>query len=138
LLSSILIIITSIGLFFYWFRCTCRLILAQGNAEQAVKVASTIRLRFPQIQADLQTQPQTPTLDRLHQSLQNDYHLLTELLHQARGADSIERRLLTMDYHLMRIWYGLTRRHHRARASNALAEMAMILGNFAADIGAAA
>ncbi len=138
MLASILIIIASSGLFLYWFRYTCRLILAQADGEQAVEVASMIRLRFPQIQEDLQMMAQTPTLDRLHESLEQDYHILTDLLHQARGADSIERRLLTIDFHLMRIWYGMTRRHHRVGASNALAEMAMILGNFAADIGAAA
>jgi hypothetical protein len=138
MLASILIIITSSGLFLYWFRYTCLLLLAQGDEQQAVKVASTIRLHFPAIQADLPMQAQTSTLDGFHQLLQNDYHILTGLLHQARGADSIERRLLTIDYHCMRLWYALTRRRHRAHARNALAEIAMILSNFAADIGSAA
>ena len=134
MLDSIIIIIASSALFLYWFRYTCLLLLAQHSAEQALKVASTIRLSFPQIQDALQTNPSTSELDRLHQKLEYDYRTLTDLLGHARGADSIERTLLTMDFKVMRGWYKLTRSSNHLLGRNAIAEMCSILGYFAAEI----
>jgi hypothetical protein len=134
LFESIVITIASSALFLYWFRWTCLLILGERVAQDMVQVASTIRLSFPQVQEALQTQ--APALDRLYESLENDYHILTEILHEARGADSIQRRILTIDYWVMRIWYRLSKPSRKLlQANKALAEMSCILNYFAAEIG---
>jgi hypothetical protein len=126
MLASGLIIVGSSALFLYWFRYTCRLLLAQkSGAQSALQVASNIQLSFPDVQAAL----------RLRERLDQDYHLLTELLRHP-GSDSIEHRLLRFDYQLMRVWYRLTRTcRHLLQARKALAEMSAILGYFAAEIG---
>ena len=137
--ASILIIIGSSALFGYWFRYTCLLLLSQrSELNHAASLATRIRLSFPDLPAAIQTRPHTAALDELHAKLDHDYDLLTELLKQARGANSIERSFLTIDYHLMRVWYQMTRQYHRGLATNALAEMAGILHCFADEIGAAA
>jgi hypothetical protein len=132
-----LIIIASFTLFLYWFRATCLLLLAQkDSAEHALQVASTIKLSFPHVQSALQTH--STTLDGLHERLDQDYLLLTELLHHP-GSDSIEHRILRLDYKVMRVWYQLTRTgHHLLPARKALGEMSSILSYFAAEIGESA
>ena len=134
--GSILIIVISSVLLVYWFRYTCMLILGRNYcADHALKVASTIRLNFPQTETTLQTERRAYALDSLYESLENDYRILTELLADAAGQDSIERRFLTMDFKMMRIWYGLTKTSRTLpRSKNALSEMASILGYFAAEI----
>jgi hypothetical protein len=136
LAASILIIIASSALLLYWFRYTCALILdREVNADYALKVASTIRLNFPQTELALKAEPRPPALDRLYESLENDYRILTELLSDGTGGDSIERRILTIDFKVMRLWYGLTRNSRNLpRARGALSEMSSILGYFAAEI----
>ena len=134
--ASILIIAFSSALLVYWFRYTCLLILGRNYcADYALKVASTIRLNFPQAETTLQTERRAYALDHIYESLQNDYRILTDLLGDAAGQDSIERRFLTMDFKMMRIWYGLTKTSRNLpRSRNALAEMSSILGYFAAEI----
>ena len=85
LLASILIIIFSFVLFLYWLRYTCLLLLQNRSVNYALKVASTNRLSFPQIQEALQTTTQTTALDRLEESLEHDYKVLTDLLQHATG-----------------------------------------------------
>ena len=134
--ASIFIIVSSSALLVYWFRYTCTLILGQKqNADYALKVASTIRLNFPQTEIALQTNLRPFALDLLHESLENDYRILTDLLSGAAGDNSIERRILTIDFKIMRMWYGLTKTgRDLPRARGALSEMSSILGYFAAEI----
>jgi len=124
----------------YWFRYTCLLVLAQrSSTEFALKVASTIRLSFPQVEAALQAAPRTAALDRLHQGLENDFRILTVLLSQATGSESIEHRILAIDYKVMQVWYKLTRTHgNLLLARHALSEMSSILGFFAEELGQSA
>ena len=135
--ASIFILVACSVLFLYWFRHTCLLILAQkASSEYSLKVTSTIRLSFPQIEESL---AQTTALDRVHEGLENDYRILTDLLRQTTGSDSIEHRLLAMDYKAMRGWYKLTRTHgDLGQARKALAEMSSILGFFAEELGQSA
>jgi hypothetical protein len=123
--------------FFYWFRQTCLLILAQrSQTEYAVKVTSTIRLSYPQAAASLLAGPGLSALDVVHQGLENDYKMLTELLSHATGGESIEHRLLQIDYKAMQVWYKLTRYNGQPiLARNALGEMSSILGCFADELG---
>src|SRR5262245_3595752 len=130
LLDSVVIILVSSALFVYWFRYTCLLILSErSSTDYALKVAATIRLSFPEIQQALQVGAETPVLDRLHESLEKDYRILTDLLRHAGDGDSVERRILTIDYRVMNLRYRLT------SSPQALREMSTILGYFAAEIG---
>jgi hypothetical protein len=139
LFASIFIIIASAALFLYWFRHTCLLILAQREtSECALKVTSTIRLNFHQIEDALQTAPPT-ALDRVHAGLEDDYRILTDLLQQATGNDSVEHRVLAIHYKAMKLWYKLNRTHgNLALARNALSEMSSVLGFFAEEVGQSA
>ena len=136
LIANIFIIAGSSALLIYWFRYTCALILQQQHsADCALKVASTIRLNFPQTEKALQSDQRPPALDRVHESLENDYRILTGLLRKTGAGNSIERRILTIDYQVMRAWYKLTRRSDASsQARNALTEMSSILGYFAAEV----
>lgn len=136
--SSLIIILSSI-LFLYWFRYTCLLLLArEDSAAHAFHVASNIQLSFHQVQAALQTPQQSATLDLLQLRLNQDYHLLTDLLGHL-GGESIEHRILRIDYQLMRLWYKMTRiSPGLLNATKPLAEMSSILGYFAAEIGESA
>ena len=136
MLASVFIIIACSALFLYWFHYTCLLVMRQGQVEYAVKVASTVRLSFNEVQQALRTQQHTAALDGLHEALENDYHLLTDLLEQITGDASIERRILTLDYKAMKIWYKVGRAHPNLLcAKNALTEMSSIVGYFAAEVG---
>ena len=140
MLASLFIIVISTGLFVYWFRYTCLLLLAQrSGAEYALKVASTIRLSFPQVEAALLAAPQRAALDRVHQGLENDFRILTELLGQSSGSEPLEHRILAFDYKLMQVWYKLTSsRGNLGMAKYALGEMSSILGYFADALGQSA
>ena len=135
MLASILIIAVSSALFVYWFRYTCLLLLAhRGNASDALKVASTIRLSFPGVQEAIQAQQPAWALDCLHASLEQDYQILTDLLHQTSESESIQRRILTIDYKVMRLWYRFARTSpNLLRANKAIEEMSSILSFFAAE-----
>ena len=135
MLASILIIAASSVLFLYWFRYTCLLLLAQrDNARDALKVAATIRLSFPVVQEAIQALQPASALDRLNESLEQDYQILTDLLRHTTESTSIQRRILTIDYQVMRIWYKLARTSSNLpQANKAIEEMSFILSFFAAE-----
>jgi hypothetical protein len=76
-------------------------------------------------------------LDSLHVSLERDYRLLTYLIqHAARlGTQSVEDRILMIDYQLMRVWYCLTRAVAPEQARRALLEMAQVVSCLSRKIG---
>ena len=133
------LIIIAFCTFVYWFRYSCLLLLSRkGSAKYALQVASNIQLSFPHVQEALQTLTHSAALDRLQERLDKDYHLLTDLLRHP-GGESIEHRILRLDYHIMRVWYQLTRSSCQVlQARKALEEMSAILGFFAAEIGESA
>ena len=63
-----------------------------------------------------------------------------DVLGQAAGSsDSIERRILDIDYKVMQSWYKMTRTSKNlAQAKMALSEMSSILSYFAAEIAESA
>jgi hypothetical protein len=137
LLASVLIIVISALLFCYWFRCTCVLILEhRTRGDFALKVASTIRLSFFDVQRKLEADMEIPSLDNLHASLERDYEVLRGLLCQVEDVDSIENRILRFDYQAMQLWYKWTKNCKLPSQSRvALSEMSSILGYFAMEIG---
>jgi len=124
-------------MFVYWFRYTCLLILHSGNsAGYAGRVAAANRLRFLNISNTLAREGQVP-LDPLRQALEDDYHIVRYLLQHASGlgVNTIEQRVMLIDYRLMQCWYRLTRKFLPAHARGALVEMSGILAYFADAMG---
>jgi hypothetical protein len=147
LAASVFIIIVSVFLFIYWFRYTCLLILNEKNSKDyAEQIASANQLSFLETLSLLSGQPGTapspdfPTsLDRLHSSLNRDYRMLTYLLRHAEsyyaGGQSLEQRLLRLDYQVMRWAYWLMRGLSKPLAQATLRERASILSHFANEMG---
>ncbi|MGH9661918.1 MAG: hypothetical protein ACRD96_25445 [Bryobacteraceae bacterium] len=79
-MASVIIIVASVALMYYWFRYVCRLVLANGTERSA----DLVRL------------------------LDNDGRLVWSAVSQIAGVDPFERRLLVLDYVLQRGWYRLT------------------------------
>lgn len=124
MLASILISAVSLLLLIYWFRYSC-LILLRSRAERS-ECPSESQFSFLDVRERLKTER---GLDPLHRSLERDYRILTYLLqHTAMlGPQSLENRILMLDYKLMRGWYRLTRIAAPEQASGALSEMAAVL-----------
>jgi hypothetical protein len=140
LFASIFIIVVSLILFVYWFRYTCLLILSAQNAKNyAPQVATANQLTFLEIRSELmQAVPASP-LEKLHRSLDRDYRVLTYLLQHAAtynvSGQSVEERILMLDYQIMRIWYALTQPFSRSLARRALLEQATVVNHLANAMG---
>jgi hypothetical protein len=135
MLASILIIGISAFLLVYWFRYSCILVL-RVRAEQADLAAAAMDLRFSfaQVQELLKS---AQHLAPLQKSLDRDYQLLTYLVRHAAGLEleSLEDRLLVLDYKMMRCWYRLTKVAFPTQARQALSEMATIIGVLVRRVG---
>lgn len=137
LIATVVIMVSSVLLFGYWFRYTCLLILsARTSKDYAAAVAMANQLSFPEVQAVLN---ESNELDQLKDLLDRDYKVLTYLLKNAAipscGGDAIENRMLEIDYRLMRAWYSLARRLSPAAALSAVDEMAQVVAHFANSMG---
>ncbi|MDR3704267.1 MAG: hypothetical protein P4L56_31755 [Candidatus Sulfopaludibacter sp.] len=125
MVASVLIIGFSFVLLVYWFRYSCLLLLRSSvPAESAI-----LDQRFGFARVKEQLQPGA-NLDALHQMLAHDYRLLTYLLEHAAGLnlDSLEDRLLVVDYRVMQWYYRLTKTAAPEQARHALSEMAAVVG----------
>jgi len=136
MLSISLIIFFSVVLFVYWFRYSCLLIL-QNRGAYGASQESTAVLTVPAVQERLKSNEQGPELlDRLHRDLINDYRVVSFLLScSSDGVDPIERRMLKMDYWIMRGWYSLARRIAPPQARKALEEISNIVNYFSQSVG---
>jgi hypothetical protein len=139
LVATVVIMASSGLLFGYWFRYTCLLMLsARTTRDYAASVAMANQLGFLEVQAQLRVQS-TADLDRLKESLDRDYKVLTYLLKHAaapsEGQDALEKRMLEINYRLMGAWYSLSRRFSPAAACRALDEMASVVAHFANSMG---
>jgi hypothetical protein len=132
MVASIFILAVSVALLIYWFRYCC-LILLRNYAEQQSPVPEN-RFSFPQVRERLQTDSD---LDTLQLSLDRDYRVVTYLLQHAAGLgdQSIEHRLLRLDYMLMRMRFVITKTAAPEQARKALSEQVAILGCLARKMG---
>ncbi len=142
LIATAGITVSSILLFAYWFRYTCLLIVsARTTRDYAASVATANQLGFLEVQSELSAldPSRLPNLDRLKDALDRDYKVLTYLLkHAANGStgeDSIETRMLEINYRVMRAWYGVSRQFSQSAASRAIEEMAVVVAHFANAMG---
>ena len=138
LVATLFITASSVVLFAYWFRYTCLLILSAKTArDYAATVVHANRLGFLEVQAQLK-QSSAPNLDRLRAALDQDYRVVQNLLKhmpQSGEGQSLETRMLAVNYKLMRAWYGISSRFSVSTAARALGEMSMVVSHFANVMG---
>jgi hypothetical protein len=136
---SIFIIVISTALFVYWFRYTCVLILRTRDArDYAQHVAEVNHLTFLTAQQQLAgTQDKKESFDKLHESLDRDYRVISYLLRHAgtQNGQSIEEFMLRVDYQIMRGCYFLSRPFSASSARRFLAERASIISHLANAMG---
>ncbi len=138
LITTAVITASSVLLFAYWFRYTCLLILsAKTTKDYALNVAQANQLGFLQVQAQLQQG--AADLDVMKASLDRDYEVLSYLLKHAsnavEGEDSIEKRMLAINYRLMHGLYSVSRKFSPTVAARAIEEMSQVVAHFANSMG---
>ena len=105
MLTALLILVVSIGLFGYWFRYVCLLIVHTRRSEvDGSDISSRIRLNYLEVAEQLEDGQAGYGLNRLESLLDSDYRLLRDILTRV----SLENRLLICHYHVLRLWYRLT------------------------------
>jgi hypothetical protein len=139
LIATVIITVSSVVLFAYWFRYTCLLILSAKTArDYTTDVAYSNRLGFPEVQAQLK-QGSAADLDRLRAALDNDYKVVRQLLrympNDGEGQSALETQMLAINYRLMGTWYQVSRHFSGNTAARALGEMSMVVAHFANVMG---
>lgn len=126
MLVSILIAAVSFGLLLYWFRYSCILLLRNSLEETRTAVVEHSPFSFRQVREQLRG---VDPVDGFERALERDYRMLTYLIGHAHGLDlnSVEDRLLVLDYRVMQMFYRVTRSAAPESARRALAEMADVL-----------
>ena len=138
MIASIIILVASLGLFIYWFRYTCLLILsAKTSLDYTRGVALANQLCFLGVQSELESEAgaDPERLDRLERSLGQDYAAVTSLLKKSFGQPSVEDLMLKIDYRIMTVWYRVARTLAPGHAVSAASEMCQIVSYFANSIG---
>lgn len=138
ILATSIITVSSALLFGYWFRYTCLLILStKTSKDYAGEVAVANQLSFPGVQLQLQ-HAASADLDRLMASLDRDYDLLMFLVRNSSNVshdNSLEDKMLQLNYRVMSTWYRVSRNFSPKWARNALEEMSMVVAHFANAMG---
>ena len=126
MLASALIIGLSLILLIYWFRYSCILML-RNSSEDVRSAVMDSQFTCRQVKELLRGAAQ---LDPLERALERDYRLATYLIEHAAGMDlnSVEDRLLVLDYRVMQWYFRLTKSAAPERARQALVEMADVVG----------
>jgi hypothetical protein len=139
LVATVVITVSSILLFAYWFRYTCLLILSAKTArDYTSEVAHSNKLGFAAVQAQL-NQAGSADLDQLRAALDSDYRVVRQLLKYMpkaeEGPSPLETQMLAINYRLMGAWYQVTRHFSESTAARALGEMSMVVAHFANVMG---
>jgi hypothetical protein len=135
-ITTVIITVSSVLLFGYWFRYTCLLILStKTTRDYASDVAAANQLGFLQVQSQLRAS--STEFDKLRDALDRDYAALTRLMSQvaAQEGTGAEQRMLAINYRLMSAWYGVSSRFSATAARKALDEMSMVVAHFANVMG---
>lgn len=139
LISTIIITVSSVVLFAYWFRYTCLLMLSAKTAHDYTSdVAYSNQLGFQAVQAELKLSS-SPDLDKLRTALDQDFKVVRNLLkYMPKAGDSqsaLETHMLAVNYRLMGTWYQVSRHFSGSAAASALGEMSMVVAHFANLMG---
>ncbi len=126
--ASTSIIALSVVLLIYWFRYSCILLLRNHT------IAPDYRFSFGALEEGLKKEC---PLDSLERSLHRDYEVLSYLIQHTTnfGIESLEYRLLVLDYKVMQWWYRLTRTAAPEQARQAILEMGTVLSFLVRKIG---
>jgi|JI102314DRNA_FD_contig_31_4069289_length_519_multi_21_in_0_out_0_1 hypothetical protein len=140
MVTSVVIIILSLAMFVYWFRYSCILILESSwNEDQAQIIAAQNELSFSTIEDALAGAESAQAMDRVRDSLDRDLDRVLALLSNCpsvqEAGQSLECRMLMLDYRLMQAWYAVTRSTASPKAQHALREMALVVGYLAGECG---
>ncbi len=138
LVTTVIITVSSVLLFGYWFRYTCLLILsAKTTRDFAGQVAAANQLGFLEVQTQLRAA--SVNLDSLRDTLDRDYAVLSSMLKQASGSSaegsSIETSMLALNYRVMHTWSQVIGVFSPTAACKALEEMSMVIAHFANSMG---
>ena len=134
LIVTLVITVSSVLMFGYWFRYTCLLILsAKTTRDYAAEVASANKLSFLQVQTELRES--SADLSRLQASLDRDLALVTSLIQNASGQWGMEDRMLQLNYRMMSAWCSISKSFSPDARRRALDEMSMIVSHFANSLG---
>jgi hypothetical protein len=137
LIVTLVITVSSVLMFGYWFRYTCLLILsAETTRDYAADIATANQLSFLQVQAELRDQ-QPADLNRLQASLDRDLAVVTYLIQHTSGQGEwgMEARMLKLNYRLMSTWCSVSQRFSPEAGRRALDEMSLIVSHFANSLG---
>ena len=140
MIASTFMLVITITLFVLWFRYTCTLILnAKPAKDYSHQVATANELKFLQIHQRLAAVKARNDLDAMKKHLDRDYRLLTYILrHGAQfhlGGDPLERRILMLDFEILRLWYAVCRWLWVTNCRSALEEMISIITHLANFLG---
>jgi hypothetical protein len=126
MLASLLIIGCSFILLAYWFHYSCVLLLRNSTEASSRAVEADPRFAVEQVRKQIFTAKELEPLEKL---LERDYRLLAYLRDHAAGLglQSMEDRLLVLDYWILKYWYQMTRTIAPKFARRALAEMSDVL-----------
>jgi hypothetical protein len=117
---------------------------AKTSRDYAQDVAAANHLSFldarTRLSSDLVVSGAAPTaLEAAYDGLDRDYRVVVYLLQHAANfqpsKESFEHWVLRCDYHLMGVWYHLTRSLSASLARRALLEMAAIINYMANSMG---
>jgi len=133
-----IVIALTIGLLAFWFRYACGLILSANPAhDHTVEIAAANELNIIEVQRELAGGSEH--LDTLQAKLERDYHLLNYLVNHSpalkASPDVFERRLMMLDFELLKACYAVTVRISRSQAKRALQEMTRVVCYFANSMG---
>jgi hypothetical protein len=137
LIVTLVITVSSVLLFGYWFRYTCLLILsARTTRDYAADIATANQLSFLQVQSQLRDE-HSADLGPLHSALDRDLKVITYLVQNASGQGEwgMEERMLQVNYRLMSAWFSVSSRFSPEAGRRALDEMSMIVSHFANAMG---
>src|SRR5258707_669328 len=110
LIVTLVITVSSVLLFGYWFRYTCLLIVsARTTRDYAADIATANQLSFLQVQSHLRDH-QAADLNNLQAALDRDLKVITYLIQHASGEWGMEERMLQLNYRLMGAWFSVSSR----------------------------
>ncbi len=140
MVTSIVIIILSLALFVYWFRYSCLLILDSRLSEGWASAGGECNgLSLERLEIQLAQATTLSELNGVRESLDRDLRAVHAMAKSCRefqvGGESLESRILMVDYRLMQVWFAVTRPFAGPKAQNALREMSRIVGYLAAESG---
>jgi len=138
MLVTVMILILSTALFFFYFQVTCqRILLRQFDREYFQSIANANRLEFPSLRKSLEEFGAPLDYSRLRMMLKCDFLALTYLLKNAANVNqrySHEERLLILYFRWQFLCLAL-RRLLRLGENKAILKLTAILQYFANVVG---